>query len=111
MTESRTLARILSREREAILRGDFPDLERIGPLKESLLQKMRDATAKPSELQALSDALAHNQSLLAAAINGIKDVNDRIDALRVSAEGFTAYGQGGQTSHIGPGRKGFERKA
>lgn len=111
MVNSGALARILARERDAILRGDFADLEHVAPLKEALLNKLAETPASPKELRALGVSLAHNQSLLAASIEGIKDVNQRINALKLSSEGFNTYGRHGETSHIGLGKKGFERKA
>lgn len=111
MIEPHPLSDLLELERAAILTGAFADLTELAPEKERLLLALPEQDLAARQLRRISAAVSRNQTLLAAAIDGVRDVNARIDVLRRSREGFDAYDHTGGRSRVGPAQIDFERKA
>ena len=105
------LTDLLEKERTAILSGAFGDLTQLAPEKERLLMELPGEEIGTRQLRRISAAVSRNQTLLAAAIEGVKTVTERLDVLRKSREGFDAYDQSGGRSRVGPAKSAFERKA
>lgn len=111
MAKPHPLSALLERERQAILAGMFDELTKIGPEKERLLTMLPNQSVEPNQLRHISAAVSRNQTLLAAAIDGVRAVADRIDALRRSRRGFESYDPSGGRMHVGAAKMEFERKA
>ena len=111
MPEPHPLSILLERERAAILTGAFGQLSELAPEKERLLIALPQQGLETRHLQGISAAVTRNQVLLAAAIEGVRTVNERIAVLRRAREGFDAYDHAGARSRVGPAQIGFERKA
>lgn len=111
MAKSHPLNKLLERERQAILAGMFDELTGLAPEKERLLSSLVEQSIEPSQLRLISAAVSRNQTLLAAAIDGVRAVSERIDTLRRSRQGFESYGPSGGRMHVGTAQVGFEHKA
>lgn len=111
MDRPHPLSELLEKERAAILSGAFDDLTRLAPEKERLLLALPEQDVGTGQLRRISAAVSRNQTLLAAAIEGVRNVTSRLDLVRRSRDGFDAYDQSGGRSRVGAARSGFERKA
>lgn len=111
MSRAHPLSDLLERERTAILSGAFDDLTQLAPEKERLLMALPDQDVGTGQLRTISAAVSRNQTLLAAAIEGVRSVRDRLDVVRKARDGFEAYDQSGSRSRVGAAKSGFERKA
>lgn len=111
MAKTMDLTELLERERVAILSGAFGDLAVLAKDKERLLSDLPNQELGARQLRFISAAVSRNQTLLAAAIEGVRSVTDRLEELRVSRKGFNAYDPKGARSHVGAAQSAFERKA
>lgn len=111
MLDDHPLSEILEKERSAILDGAFEHLTILAPEKERLLADLPEQSLDIRQLRRISAAVLRNQTLLAATIEGVRAVNDRIEVLRRARDGFSAYDRAGGRSHVGAAKSGFERKA
>jgi hypothetical protein len=111
MFEAHPLSELLEKERSAIVSGAFEDLTLLAPEKERLLLTLTTQDVGVRHLRMISAAVSRNQTLLAAAIEGVKTVAERIEVLRKARDGFETYDRSGERSHVGTPRTGFERKA
>lgn len=105
------LTELLARERAAVIKGDFGAIADLGPAKESLLKNLDQMAADRDELAVVMADLTHNQTLLAAAINGISSAKDRLAALAKVRDGLNVYTQSGKLSHVQVKPPAVERKA
>ena len=110
MAKVHPLSALLERERDAILSGLFDELPKLAPEKERLLTALPNQSIAPHQLRSISAAVSRNQTLLAAAIDGVRAVAERIDTLRQSRKGFESYGPSGGRVHVGHAQSGFEHK-
>ncbi|NCO86073.1 MAG: flagellar protein FlgN [Rhodobacterales bacterium] len=113
MAENTTsaLLDLLETERAAILAGQFDSLAPLAPRKEALFAALAQAPADPATLDRLGRSLTHNQSLLEAAILGVRDAAARLDHVNTLRQGFATYDSAGQKSTVATARPAFERKA
>ena len=111
MDKPHPLSTLLERERTAILKGAFDDLTSLAPEKERLLLALPEQELGMTQLRRISAAVSRNQTLLAAAIDGVRSVGDRLEVLRRAREGFDSYDQSGGRTRVGTAKSGFERKA
>lgn len=72
------LTDLLAAERQAILVGDFSAIDQLYEEKEQLAQLVGQASVDVN-LAPLRSAIAHNQMLLQAAIDGVASARKRID--------------------------------
>ncbi len=111
MSDTMELTRLLEEERAAILSGAFLEISRVSAAKERLLEKLTEVPVPLADLRRIAAEVSRNQSLLSAAIDGVRAVADRMGALRRARDGFETYGPGGDRARVGAGRPTFERKA
>ncbi len=111
MSEASDLACLLAEEHAAILTGNFADISRLSSVKEKLLAALTVTEVPLVDLRRISAEVSRNQTLLSAAIDGVRAVNDRMTELRRARDGFEIYGPSGHRSKVGAGRPAFERKA
>lgn len=92
------LRRLLQEEREALLTGDLATVGAMVAEKESLTQKI-EAT-NPLELKLLSEDLARNGALLAAAKMGVDRVIATLRDQRAARMSLSTYNSDGQPTKI-----------
>lgn len=105
------LLRLLDEERTALLRGDYVDLDRIAPAKQKLLAKLPEQTMSDKSMARVAHAVRRNQSLLAAAIDGMRAAKGRMQGLRQQRSSFSTYDQSGKRLMVAAQPSVIERKA
>lgn len=109
----RALSGLLDRERKALLSGDLGVLTKLTIEKEELLNKVGSlAGPQPNHLAELKAKVERNQVLLNGAMEGIREVSDRIKMLRKAQRSLETYDRLGQRSLVSTevGRK-VEKRA
>ena len=92
---------LLERERTALLQGDIEALTALLPDKEALIEALNTEPADDlPRFEALSGKVARNQLLLEQAMDGMREVIDRMGALRRMRVGLDTYGSDGARHHI-----------
>lgn len=92
---------LLEAERAALIKGDLTALADLLPSKEALIGQLTDA--RPDELvalKALDGKVRRNQLLLDGALEGIREVADRMAVLNRTRNGLETYGSDGQRQNI-----------
>lgn len=90
------LSVLLKRERAALLAGDFVALEGLLAEKEDLITALKpNGDVAPSALKHLGEQIRRNQLLLDSALDGIREVSDRMLALQKARSGLATYGSDG----------------
>jgi flagellar biosynthesis/type III secretory pathway chaperone len=109
-TKLEALTDLLERERKALISGDLEGLARLADEKERLMGVAATMTA--SGLQALREKATRNQELLNSALEGIRSVAARLDALREARDTLNTYDRSGQRQSIDTQRRPkIERRA
>ena len=111
MGSAAALARLLDRERQALLQGRWDGLEKLGAEKARLFDRLRESDAEPAALQRLAAQVQRNQRLLKAAIAGTGDAVARLKAMRDAQTTLRTYDATGQGSDLATPARGLERKA
>jgi flagellar biosynthesis/type III secretory pathway chaperone len=95
------LSDLLDAERAALLEGDLATLTDMLALKESLIGAMAEATAenRPT-IQKLDAKVKRNQLLFDGALEGIRQVAQRMSHLRKTNGTLATYGADGQKQNI-----------
>lgn len=96
----RALSALLDRERQALLSGDLNVLTNLTAEKEVLLKKLGSLASGSSQLANLRKKVERNQVLLAGAIEGIRDVSERIKLLRKAQRSLETYDRLGQRAMV-----------
>ncbi|MCR8549498.1 flagellar protein FlgN [Salipiger sp. P9] len=104
---------LLDRERAALLEGA---LDRIGPLTDEKATLIAQLTERPPDdpeaIRPLHLKLRRNQQLFDQALAGIRNVADRLGALRQIRKSMQVYDAQGQRATIGAaGETRLERRA
>ncbi len=99
----------LEEERRAVLSGDYRTLEKIASAKADLLSDL--ARDDPGLLQSIASAIARNQRLLAAAIEGVQTAQQRIAVLKDVRDTLRTYDAQGHKANLSESRPTIERKA
>ncbi|MFD1510118.1 flagellar biosynthesis protein FlgN [Lacimonas salitolerans] len=101
---------LLDRERAALLAGDIEGLGRLADEKERLLTQV--SGHEHTRLDGLQAKAARNQELLNSALEGIRAVASRLQALRDVRNTLNTYDQSGRRQSIeGLTRPQVERRA
>jgi flagellar biosynthesis/type III secretory pathway chaperone len=109
-TKLEALADLLERERSALISGDLEGLARLADEKERLIGDAATMTA--SGLQSLKEKATRNEALLNSALEGIRSVAARLDALREARDTLNTYDRSGQRQSIDTQRRPkIERRA
>ena len=82
---------LLKEERQAILRGDFEHVDRLVQLKEKMQQRLIDAQLPKANIASIQIALQQNQTLLDAALKGVRDAIETLREIRTLHENFANY--------------------
>ncbi|KPP89289.1 MAG: FlgN protein [Rhodobacteraceae bacterium HLUCCA08] len=104
MSQSRLvdrIERIIARERDALLSGDYASLSDLAAEKLELGDRLEalgaDGTA---QLKALAAALNRNERLLARAVDGVREAGDRLRQQAEARNALQTYGRDGKGSTI-----------
>lgn len=101
---------LLDRERAALLAGDIDGLGRLAHDKERLIGQL--SASEHTRLDDLQVKAARNQELLNSALDGIRNVASRLQALREVRDTLNTYDKSGRRQSIeGLGRPQVERRA
>lgn len=111
------LAALLEAERALLLAGDLAGLDALAPGKAAALARLEAAPldaaapgAAPEAARALAAALARNQALLRAAIDGVREAARRRAALEEARTRLPGYdARGARPAAVAPSR--VERRA
>ena len=101
----------LVQEKKALKRGVFEDLDAISATKVLLFERLAQENPTASEMTAIREKLAENQSLLVAAIAGVQAARDRSSALEHVRDGLNVYDQSGKMALVPTRNSDFEKKA
>lgn len=82
---------LLKEERQAILRGDFEHVAQLGRAKEKSLQRLIDAELPDADIAPVKVALQQNQTLIDAALKGVRDAIGTLREIRTLHENFASY--------------------
>lgn len=104
---------LLDAERAALLGGNLQEVTDLLEPKEALIIRMNETVQTDLEaMQALDDKVKRNQLLLGGALEGIKTVADRMEALRRVRNSLETYGADGKKHDITVGdRRSVEKRA
>ena len=92
---------LLDRERTALLQGDLDGISRSLREKERLIDALNAQNLTgDNSLGALQGKVLRNQALLDGALEGIRAVADRMNALRRSRDTLETYDQNGRMATI-----------
>jgi len=95
-THMKSLSTLLEAERAALLQGDFGALTELLPDKEALIKALNErASTDLSGLRSLDAKVRRNQQLLDGALDGIREVSNRMAALQKMRSGLATYGSDG----------------
>lgn len=99
---------LLEGERAAILAGSYDVLPSLLPHKERLLEQVgRDGGRQAARL---AREVLRNQTLLGAAIDGMRAATGQVSAIRGQKEGFQTYDKLGGRQQVGGASGVIERK-
>lgn len=82
---------LLKEERQALLRGDFEHVTRLGRVKEKTLQRLIDAQLPKADVVPILISLQQNHSLIDAALKGVRDAIGTLREIRTLHENFASY--------------------
>ncbi len=104
---------LLERERKHVLRGDLSKFAELLNEKEELLQRLSGVQSEESpRVQMMQSRMQYNQSLLEAAMRGIKSASERLQDIRSVRDGVETYDNRGKRKHLpNTGARRFERRA
>ncbi len=111
LTTFDVLEDFLDKERMAILTGSLGNMERIAKEKERLLDKGALQTPDRKTLDRIRRKVERNQTLLAAAIRGIRAVSLRMEILRNGPGDLNTYDKTGQRKTLGGPQGNLHRRA
>jgi len=95
-TSADTLNTLLEVERSALLAGDLAALGDLLPEKEMLITTLNAHDQMDrNALKALGEKVRRNQLLLDSALEGIREVSNRMAALQKMRSGLATYGSDG----------------
>ncbi|NBD30202.1 MAG: flagellar biosynthesis protein FlgN [Alphaproteobacteria bacterium] len=102
---------VMQSERQVLRRGDLAALEKLAPEKEALADAVSDggALTRP-QLERIRTLLERNRRLLAAAQDGVRDVQARLEEQKRLRQGMTTYDKSGHEARIASPRPATERR-
>lgn len=118
MTESdsgivlKDLADLLEEERRALIRGDASALAELIPRKTDLVERFQNlGSVSQQALEPLRLHAARNQNLMNSAMAGLRDVADRLGAMRVAGRATETYTAEGRRSSLRAPGGSVEKRA
>lgn len=108
-----TLDALLEEERAALLGGELAKIDDLMRRKEALIDALSDADGQSdADLAALQSKLGRNQVLFDHALEGIRNVANRLGALRQLRKSLDTYDEQGRKSTITtPNQSLLEKRA
>lgn len=105
-----SLIGLLEEERTLLLKGDLAGLSGLLDRKQSLIEQLQ---ANPEgDLSAVHDKLTRNHALLGSAMEGIRQVSERLEALKRTRLSLATYDRQGHRQTIDTTTsKRFEKRA
>ena len=100
---------VLQEERDALLSGDYDQLERLAEAKEKAAKAIQAQTMPRDRLSDLQKRLERNMALLGAASEGVRDARQRLSKLRSGHE-TQMYDRLGASRTIRPPHHELEHK-
>lgn len=92
---------LLEHERMALTHADFAALTALTAEKESVLGALTEMQLPQADMQAIADQITRNQTLLAAAMKGVKSAQTTVAGLHKSGATTNVYGRNGEVSRLG----------
>jgi hypothetical protein len=108
---TKELIRVLEDEHQALCAGAFKTLDELLGKKEHLLEELIRFKSSEETLAKIKSKLTVNQTLLAAAIHGVRAARDRIAGLEEVREGLAIYDRGGQLAKVSTPVSTLKKKA
>lgn len=105
------LEAVLTKEKAALLSGDFSAIDRLAPDKKSLFSKLAAHQPDASALQRIAAQLNENQKHFAAAIEGVASARARLLALQHVQETLSVYDHSGRVDLVQNHHPAVEKKA
>lgn len=88
---------LLDAERKALLAGKLDDVSRLHTRKERLIGTLSErAPIEGTKFEGVSDKVKRNQILLNSALNGIRSVTQRLNAIRQVRQSLETYDSNGR---------------
>lgn len=96
-----SLDALLEKERQALLKGDLDAISTILHEKEAILDQFGAIDEPRTEtLAPLREKVSRNQALLESALKGIREVAERMNALRRTQRSLETYDSAGRKSVV-----------
>ncbi|MBE0413771.1 flagellar export chaperone FlgN [Yoonia sp.] len=105
------LQEVLEAERKAICSADFDSLADLAQSKAQIFAAFAHSDPDLDQIAKVNRQFAENQTLLAAAIAGVKTARDRIALLQKVRDELGVYDQNGQMANAATPHPGLEKKA
>ncbi len=102
---------ILQAERAALRAGSFDALEKIAPIKASIVPHLMSGKLATGHLTRLRHIAARNEAMLAASMEGVRAAATRLAQIREALEPLNTYSQDGERQKLGRGKAKVERRA
>jgi len=106
----KALVELLAQEHKALTAGALDKIPELTAKKEVLMQRLATAGATGPELTFISNAVARNQTLLEAAMQGVRAAQGRLKTLEAPRTESVVYDKSGAVSRIGGTGKGLSQK-
>jgi flagellar biosynthesis/type III secretory pathway chaperone len=103
-----TLTRLCAQEKEMITRGKLDELAPLIVRKQALVDELADMN--PEGLALVRDLLGRSQTLIEAAIKGVKSARLRLLQIRNAGDAINSYDPAGKTRIIGDSSATVERR-
>ena len=98
------LSSLIEAEREALLAGDLQRVEGLLDEKTALAEELSALSPPPDELKPLRRALQRNQELFDRALEGIRNVVNRLGDMQQVRKSLETYDSQGKRASV-PGRE------
>ncbi|SPH23454.1 hypothetical protein DEA8626_02517 [Defluviimonas aquaemixtae] len=104
---------LLAEERLAVRLGDLGTLDALAARKADILERLAaEASAAPHEtLARVKELAAANQTLLSAALDGLRSARARLTAIRDASSRFDTYDRAGRAHSVSLAQGTVERRA
>jgi len=102
---------LLDAERDAILAGDFETIAALTAQKELLLTQLGKTNLSPGMLIEVANAITRNQTLISAAMRGVRTATDALVGAQSIAAGTKIYQRDGKVSRMSQQPGDFSHRA
>lgn len=106
-----TLLSLLEDERQLILTGKIDGLSSLADAKSQVLSQLESSRLSQTQISRLQTMTARNQSLLAAAAEGIRSAQNRLRTIRNPDQSLKTYTRAGASKVLSRTASSFEKRA